>query len=171
MYDHILRQIQTGVRENIYQVLAWVSHSERLLTLQELAFIFSLRPWGASRALIIDRTMMRVVLLDPQNIIALLSGLLSSHRIAYPYAEEELSRTGVRLAHVSVKEFLKEEGHKYTFMGYSLSPSDARRFIADASLAVMKNWLALRNERGSNVIGSSMDVGQLATVFDLAWPK
>jgi hypothetical protein len=196
MYDHILKRIQPGLQENIYQVLAWVAHSERHLTLQEIASISSLHydSRALDRVLTPDRTYIRLVNIDPQVIIAPLSGLIYTYPIAHPYAEGILSRIGVRLTHVSVKEFLEKEGHRYkflynrpllprrmmeffeeeghnnTFTNYSLSPGDVRRFIADASLTVMKNWLTLRIEPGSDATGNSKDVGQLATVFDLAWP-
>jgi hypothetical protein len=171
MYDQILRRIPPRLQEKVYPVLAWVSHTERPLTLQEITLISSLHwDWGGFGSPILDEEFMRVVLHDPE-ITGPLAGLIYTYPIAYPYAEGELSRTGVRLTHVSVKEFLEKEGHNYRFLGYTLEKSEARRFIANVSLALVKKWLALRAEPGSDVMENSKDVGQLATVFDLAWPK
>jgi hypothetical protein len=170
MYLHVLRRIEPKIRDNIYQVLAWVSLSERSLTLQEIMFIFSLH-WDAPGVLLPNKELMSLALLDPQILVAPLSGLLSTYPIAHPYAEGELSRTGVRLAHATVKEFLEAEGHRYQFKNYSLVESDSRRFITDASRALIKNWIASCTEGGSDLTGNSKDVGRLATVFDLTWPR
>ena len=160
--------MEDKIRGNVYQALAWVALSERHLTLRELLFIFSLH-WSSPGVLLPNRELISLALLDPQIFIAPLSGLLSTYPLTNPYAEDELSRTGVRLAHFSVKEFLREEGHRYEFRHYSLQENDARCFIVDSSLAVMKRWIALRS--GSESMPLEEDVGQLAIVFGLTWPQ
>jgi len=163
MYRARLERISKDKKEGVLQGLALVAFSERPVTLLELRRILSIKrdPTGS----LLPRR--HFIAPDPESIISLFGGLLYVYPLKYPYTPGPLGSLGVRLAHPTVKEFIEQEGEHYHFRGYSLREDDARRFIADCSMALLRRWMTSRVETGRTLAGN--DTGRLATVFGLTW--
>ncbi|KAK4072975.1 uncharacterized protein Triagg1_5652 [Trichoderma aggressivum f. europaeum] len=128
-YDRMLQGIDDRYRKSVANSLKWLAISMRPLTIDELAEIFIMHPYGA---VVIDSTER---LFTTRDVLIYFSGLIVENRET------------VRLAHFSIKEYLVSSRiQQHLASTFSFNDIDAHLFIAYSCFSYLSYMSSLANE-------------------------